>query len=72
MQPYIEFNRDKIKARFGSLPKFAAYYGITYGVVRYRIDNPYYNRMFLADHTFRIFKQMEKDGYLKIVDRYYS
>ncbi|WP_275897271.1 hypothetical protein [Helicobacter suis] len=26
MQPYIEFNRDKIKARFGSLPKFAKTY----------------------------------------------
>ncbi|BCD45676.1 MULTISPECIES: hypothetical protein [Helicobacter] len=67
MQPHIEFDREKIRKDFGSLPKFAKAYGISFGVLRYRLDNPYYIRMLVSDKVFRAFEQMEKDGYVRIV-----
>ncbi|WP_163565136.1 hypothetical protein [Helicobacter suis] len=67
MQPHIKFNRDLIKKDFGSLPKFAKAYKISFGMLRYRLDNPYYVRMLISDKAFQAFKLMQKDGYVQIV-----
>ncbi|WP_163534082.1 hypothetical protein [Helicobacter suis] len=67
MQPHMKFDREKIKKDFGSLPKFAKAYKISFGMLRYRLDNPYYVRMLISDKVFNAFELMQKDGYVQIV-----
>ncbi|WP_163534085.1 hypothetical protein [Helicobacter suis] len=50
------------------LPKFAKAYKISFGILRYRLDNPFYNRMLVSDKAFEAFRSMEADGYARIFE----
>ena len=72
MRPFIKFEREKIKAKFGNLNKFAASYNLKAEILKYRVKNPYYTRTHIPDYVFEIYKQMQRDGFLKIIDAHFK